>query len=151
MRLKALDRAVPLPVIMAFVCACASFTFCVLMAIIVLVAAWSQPVKAQEQEEVPACLASQAVFAKTMAETHHPLLFRFPPDLARRFISAWNVEADKLAVPFTADGVALYGIRNQDFVIISFFKKGCLVDAYNVPATVFWQVVGAADNSKWRI
>jgi hypothetical protein len=106
---------------------------------------------AQEGEEPADCITSRAVYARAMVETKHPFLLRFPDDLSRRFITAWNTHVRGFSVPPTTDNVTVYDAPRAPFYRVAFFKHDCLVEAVDVPAQTFWQVIGAADDTKWRI
>jgi hypothetical protein len=147
MRLKGLDGGLPLPAIVAFVVSGTLVFFFTVLTILMLVTA----AMAQEGDEPADCLTSRSVFARTMAETKHPLLVRLPDDLSRRFITAWNNGVRGFAVPPTTDNVTVYDHPRAPFMKIAFFKKDCLVEALDVPEQTFWQVIGAADDTKWRI
>lgn len=149
-RLRALDRRLPMAAITVFVWIGVVTFFCTFAAILFLVAAWLTPLKAEEVKPAD-CLTSQAVFARTMQETKHPLLITLPPDLSRRFIIAWNMGIRGFAVPANTDTVALYDNPRAAFYKLAFFKRDCLVEAVDIPESTFWQVVGAADDTKWRI
>lgn len=155
MRLRALDRQLPLAAITAFVWAGTISFFCIMFLILCLAAALTSAAKAEDTDTPANCLTDRAIFAKSMAETKHPLLLRFPDDLSRRFISAWNRSSARaqagLSVPMSTDNITIYDFPAAMYYKVAFFKKDCLVEAIDVPAEAFWALVGAADDTKWRL
>ncbi len=146
MRIKALGGGIPLPAIVAFVCAgTLTFFFTVLMVLCLVTAAMADPILA------PQCAIDRAVYTKAMAQAKHPLLLEFPPDLSRRFITAWNGGMRGFGVPPIVNNVTVYDYPKIPYFRLAFFKDDCLVEAFDIPEGIFWQAVGAADNTKWRI
>ncbi len=146
MRGKALDRQLPYGAIVAFVFfGTATFFFTVLALLCLVTAALADPVMA------PQCSIDRVAYTQSMAAARHPLVFEFPADLSRRFITAWNGGMRGFGVSPAADNVTLYDYPGSPYYKVAFFKGDCLVESIDVPEGVFWQVVGAADDTKWRI